>query len=142
MTGAVGWRCPEKCCSEHCVKRIRIFLVRIFPKFSRIRKIRGNYSARMWKNLGRMWTRITPNTDSFYGVESFCKIYRKGRVSEPLFGRAEYFRLGTLFKITCSTGVFLSNVRKFTEQLFKMTPVNGYLWLTSTLYLIFKQASE
>ena len=27
------------------------------------------YSVRMWENAGKMWTRITPNTDSLYAVK-------------------------------------------------------------------------
>ena len=27
------------------------------------------YSVRMWENAGKMRTRITPNTDTFYAVE-------------------------------------------------------------------------
>ena len=51
-----------------------IILVRIFPAFSRIRSEYGEirsispYSLRMGKNVGKMRTRITPNTDTFYPV--------------------------------------------------------------------------
>ena len=57
--------------------RIRSYLVRIFPGFSRIRTEYGEilrissislYSVRMRENSGKMRTRITPNTDSFYAV--------------------------------------------------------------------------
>ena len=59
----------------HCVKcaRIRSYsgprFSRIFPHLDRIR--RGSMSpcsVRMRENAGKMWTRITPNTDSFYSV--------------------------------------------------------------------------
>ena len=40
---------------SHCVKRVSI--LRISP-----------YLVRMRENAGKMRTRITPNTDSFYGV--------------------------------------------------------------------------
>ena len=52
-------------------------MVRIFPGFSRIRTEYGEilrissislYSVRMRENSGKMRTRITPNTDSFYAV--------------------------------------------------------------------------
>ena len=51
-----------------------VILVRIFPSFSRIRTayeetIRISlYSVRMRENAGKMRTRITPNTDTFYAV--------------------------------------------------------------------------
>ena len=51
-----------------------VILVRIFPAFSRIRTEYGEilrispYSVRMQENAGKMRTRITPNTDSFYTV--------------------------------------------------------------------------
>ena len=48
-----------------------VFLVRIFPAFSRIRTEYGvsPYSVRMRENAGKMRTRITPNTDTFYAVK-------------------------------------------------------------------------
>ena len=51
-----------------------VILVRIFPAFSRIRIQCGEilrispYSVRMRENAGKMQTRITLNTDSFYAV--------------------------------------------------------------------------
>ena len=51
-----------------------VILVRIFPAFSRIRNEHGEirtispYSVRMRENTEKMWTRITPNADSFYAV--------------------------------------------------------------------------
>ena len=64
------------CCfygALHHVESVRI-LVRIFPGFSRIRTEYGEirsispYPVRMRENAGKMRTRITPNTDSFYAV--------------------------------------------------------------------------
>ena len=58
----------------HCinVSVFRVILVRIFPAFSHIRTEYGEiispYSVRMRENVGKMWTRITPNTDTFYAV--------------------------------------------------------------------------
>ena len=57
----------------HCIKRVRI---RSYsgPHFSRIRTEYGEtlrispYSVRMRENAGKMGTRITPNTDTFYAV--------------------------------------------------------------------------
>ena len=51
-----------------CVKRVRI---RSYsgPNFSRIFPLRiSPYSLRMRVNAGKMWTRITPNTGSFYAM--------------------------------------------------------------------------
>ena len=51
-----------------------VILVHIFPAFSRIRTDYGEilrispYSVRMRQNVGKMGTRITPNTDTFYAV--------------------------------------------------------------------------
>ena len=51
-----------------------VILVRIFPSFSRIRTEYGEIlrisldSVRMWENAGKMRTRITPNTGTFYAV--------------------------------------------------------------------------
>ena len=55
-----------------------VILVRIFPGFFCIRTEYGEilsirrsispYSVRMWENPGKMLTRITPNTDSFYAT--------------------------------------------------------------------------
>ena len=45
-----------------------------FPAFSCIRTECGEirsitpYSVRMRENVGKMWTRITPNTDSFHAI--------------------------------------------------------------------------
>ena len=50
----------------HCVKSVRI------------RSYSGPYSVRMWENAGRMRTRITPNTDSFYVVKVYSKKTLKG----------------------------------------------------------------
>ena len=52
----------------------RVILVRIFPTFSRIRteyvEIRSisPYSVQMRGNVGKMQTRITPDTHTFYVV--------------------------------------------------------------------------
>ena len=51
-----------------------VILVRIFPAFSRIETeyteiLRiSPYSVQMQENAGKMRTRITPNTDTFYAV--------------------------------------------------------------------------
>ena len=56
---------------------IRSYSVRIFPAFSRIRIENGQmlcsspYSVRMLENAGKMRTRISPNTDTFYAVFTF-----------------------------------------------------------------------
>ena len=52
-----------------------VILDRIFPAFSRIRTEYGEtrsispYSALMRESAGKMWTRITPNTDTFYAAK-------------------------------------------------------------------------
>ena len=59
--------------ASHCVKSVRI---RSYsdPHFSRIRTEYGeiirisSYSVRMRENLGKMRTRINPNSDTFYVV--------------------------------------------------------------------------
>ena len=30
------------------------------------------YSFQMWENAGKIWTRITPDTDTFYAVQRKC----------------------------------------------------------------------
>ena len=63
-----------KGCTAYKVSVFEVILVRIFPGFSRIwteygeRRSISLYSVRIWKNAGKMRTRITPNTDSFYAV--------------------------------------------------------------------------
>ena len=55
-----------------------VILVLIFPTFSRIRTEYGEilriypYSLRMRENAGKIRTRITPNTDTFYAVVGSC----------------------------------------------------------------------
>ena len=64
-------------------------MVRIFSAFSRIRteyeEIRSisTYPVQVWENAGKMRTRITLNTDSFYAVigqnafgESDCRKFK------------------------------------------------------------------
>ena len=48
-----------------------LFWSTFFPDFSDLDCIRSisPYSVRMRENPGKMWTRISPNTDSFYAVE-------------------------------------------------------------------------
>ena len=65
----------------HCVKRVHIqsyhdpHFSHIFPHSDRTRsdteEIRSisSYSVRMQENAGKMRTRITPNTDSFYAMK-------------------------------------------------------------------------
>ena len=70
----------------HCVKRVRI---RSYsgPHFSRIfshldwiqRDSISPYSVRMRENPGKMRTRITPNTDSFYAL--FFIVINKRKLS-------------------------------------------------------------
>ena len=56
------------------VSLFRVILVRIFPAFSRIRTEYGEilrispYSVLMRENAGKVRTRITPNTETFYTV--------------------------------------------------------------------------
>ena len=45
-----------------------LILVRIFSAFSRIRTEYGEIRSKMQENAGKMRTRITPNTDTFYAV--------------------------------------------------------------------------
>ena len=61
--------------SSFTAQKLSIFgviLVRIFPPFSRIRAEYGEilpiflYSVQMSENVGKVPTRITPNTDTFY----------------------------------------------------------------------------
>ena len=59
-----------------------VILIGIFPGFSRIWTEYGEirsispYSVRMRENVGKMQTRITPNTDSFYAV-TVSNMHRK-----------------------------------------------------------------
>ena len=72
---------------QHCVKRVRIrsYTGPHFPAFSCIRTAYGEiqsispYSVQMWENPGKMRTRITPNTDTFYAVQTISKkpMYKK-----------------------------------------------------------------
>ena len=61
--------------AHNCVKRVRIqsysgpHFSHIFPHSDWIRSI-SPYLVRMRENAGKMWTRITPNTDTFYAVHS------------------------------------------------------------------------
>ena len=69
--------------AEQKVSVFGVILVRIFPSFSCIRTEHGEvsispYSVRMRENAGRMRTRITPNTDSFYVVKVYSKKTLKG----------------------------------------------------------------
>ena len=61
-----------------------VILVHIFPAFSRIRTEYGEipYSIRMRENAGKMRTRITPNTDSFYAVK------RQRQFKNTIYGKA------------------------------------------------------
>ena len=49
-------------------------LVRIFPAFSRIRT-EYPHSVRVRENAVKMWTRITPDTDTFYAVTGSNTVY-------------------------------------------------------------------
>ena len=66
-------------CRKHCVKRVRIrcYSGPHFPAFSRIRTEYGDrispYSVQMRENAGKMRTRITPKTDTFYTVKIATK---------------------------------------------------------------------
>ena len=62
---------------EHCIKSVRIrcyfgpHFSRIFSHSDRIRRILciSPHSVRMQEDAGKMRTRVTPNTDTFYAVE-------------------------------------------------------------------------
>ena len=59
------------------VSIFRVILVRIFPAFSHIQTEYGSispYSVRMQENSGKMQTRIIPNRDIFYAVDSTKEI--------------------------------------------------------------------
>ena len=68
--------CKFKNLSQHYVKSV---LIKSYssPHFSCISRIRTEYgeispySVRMRKNAGKMLTRITPNKDAFYAVQSY-----------------------------------------------------------------------
>ena len=54
-------------------------LFRIRTECRQIRSIQSEFSpnsVRIRKNSEKMWTRITPNTDTFYAVESRFKVFR------------------------------------------------------------------
>ena len=63
---------PKTFNSRHCVKRVRI---RSYsgPHFNLSVYRISPYSVRIQKNPGKMWTRITPNKDSFYVVRDTSK---------------------------------------------------------------------
>ena len=62
-----------------------VILVRIFSAFSGIQTEYGEmqsisrHSVQMRENAGKMWTRITPDTNTFYAVivMKYTKIYQK-----------------------------------------------------------------
>ena len=64
---------------NHCVKNVRIWsysgshFSRNFPHLDWKREILriSPYSVRMWENAGKMRTRVTPNTDTFYATNAF-----------------------------------------------------------------------
>ena len=47
---------------------LRVFLVRVFPHLDWIRRDTERYSLRFQSECGKIWTRKTPNTDTFYAV--------------------------------------------------------------------------
>ena len=62
------------CCYFHCVKCVRFrsysgpHFSRIFPHLDWIRRDTISVFSPNAGKCGKMWTRITPNTDSFYAV--------------------------------------------------------------------------
>ena len=74
---------------NYCVKSVRIrsysgpYFSRIFPHSDWIwtETCISPYSVRMWENAGKMRTTITPNTDSFYGVQ-YKQLYQDNQLNE------------------------------------------------------------
>ena len=74
-----------QCWILHCPKSVRIrsssglHFSCIFPHSDWIRLRISPYSVRMRENTGKMRTRITPNTDSFYSVLFSCIVQSLSR---------------------------------------------------------------
>ena len=69
----------RQCRTKSLRKKVFLFgviMVRIFPAFSRIwteyGKIRS--TAQMRENVRKIWTRVTPNIDTFYAVNIWSKV--------------------------------------------------------------------
>ena len=75
-----------------------VILVGIFAAFSCIRIEYGDircislYSVRMRENVGKMWTRTTTNTDTFYAVSNLTsRVSNQALSSYPLELFSGYF---------------------------------------------------
>ena len=69
-----------QCWILHCIRSYSgPHFFRIFPHSDWIRLRISPYSVRMRENTGKMRTRITPNTDSFYSVLFSCIVQSLSR---------------------------------------------------------------
>ena len=59
--------------TDHCLKsvRTRSYSGPYFPAF-RLNTERYRVSPRILSKCGKIWTRINPNTDTFYAVDDIC----------------------------------------------------------------------
>ena len=66
---------PNIIYDSHCVKGVRIWSYsgQFFPAFELNTKRHG-VSLRIQSECGKMWTRVTPNTDAFHAVIRMQKI--------------------------------------------------------------------
>ena len=91
-----------------------VILVRIFPAFSGIwteyvelRSI-SLYSVLMQKNAGKMPTRITPNTDTFYAVSASALTFRGIFKNLPKIYVANFLR--KKFHLICTQSFPKTNI--------------------------------
>ena len=86
-----------------------------FPAFSI-----SPYSVRMWENAGKIRTRITPNTDTFYAVSIFREVtssrFRVTTSTKQLLESSYFFRLATFVR-----GFFFRTVTSSLQLYFQRT---------------------
>ena len=122
-----------------------VILVRIFPVFSLIRNEYGEilrispYSVRMPENAGKMRTRITPYTDTFYAVWDNCVI-------KIIANFSTFFSVLTMGKVSYATAplknLYLSKLFLIIRYLHLIAYTKKYLhsdWLRGvlTVFLLF-----
>ena len=103
-----------------------VILVRIFPALSRVRTEYGEIrsicpnSVRMRENAEKMWTIITPNTDTFYAVSKCGREYKKVFRGEESIVRLKNLGFITsieeyqkIYNYACSQDFRLKNLDRF-----------------------------
>ena len=124
--------------TNHCVKsvRTRSYSGPHFPAFGLNTK-RYEVSLCIQSKCGKMWTRIIPNTDTFYAVNCFQNIIRQLKINIKGLNSRAFVKIIKMLSKSFVTGVLTQGLlygNIFHITSFLRTFLVGYLFYPKLLF--------